>query len=82
MVATGWEMWKKLKFWYMAKKLYDSDYVLNLEYKVKLLQEIADSQKKNIKLLEERKDFWMQKYMQVIGIHTPNDKKTAKIIHM
>lgn len=66
----------------MAKKLYDSDYVLNLEYKVKLLQEIADSQKKNIKLLEERKDFWMQKYMQVIGIHTLNDKNTAKIIHM
>lgn len=62
----------------MAKKLYDYDYVLNLEYKVKLLQEIADSQKKNIKLLEERKDFWMQ----VIGIHTPNDKNTAKIIHM
>ena len=56
--------------------------MLNLEYKVKLLQEIADSQKKNIKLLEERKDFWMQKYMQVIGIHTPNDKNTAKIIHM
>lgn len=66
----------------MAKKLYDYDYVLNLEYKVKLLQEIADSQKKNIKLLEERKDFWMQKYMQVIGIHTSNDKNTAKIIHM
>lgn len=66
----------------MAKKLYDYDYVLNLEYKVKLLQEIADSQKKNIKLLEERKDFWMQKYMKVIGIHTPNDKNTAKIIHM
>lgn len=36
----------------MAKKLYDYDYVLNLEYKVKLLQEIADSQKKNIKLLD------------------------------
>lgn len=34
----------------MAKKLYDYDYVLNLEYEVKLLQEIADSQKKNIKL--------------------------------
>ena len=67
----------------MAKKLYDSDYVLNLEYKVKLLQEIADSQKKNIKLLEERKDFWMQKYMQVIGIHTPKQNtSTAKIIHM
>lgn len=66
----------------MAKKLYDYDYVLNLEYKVKLLQEIADSQKKNIKLLEERKDFWMKKYEQAIGIHTSNDKKTAKIIHM
>ena len=79
----------------MAKKLYDYDYVLNLEYKVKLLQEIADSQKKNIlqeiadsqkkniKLLEERKDFWMQKYMQVIGIHpSEQNSSTAKIIHM
>ena len=74
---------KKVKIWYIAKKLYDYDYVLNLEYKVKLLQEIADSQKKNIKLLEERKDFWMQKYMQVIGIHpSEQNSSTAKIIHM
>lgn len=66
----------------MAKKLYDYDYVLNLEYKVKLLQEISAAQKERITLLEEDRDFWMQKYEQVIGIHTPKQTSTAKIIHM
>ena len=54
----------------MAKKLYDSDYVLNLEYKVKLLQEIADSQKKNIKLLEERKDLFLDAKIYASNWHT------------
>ena len=44
----------------MAKKLYDSDYVLNLEYKVKLLEVTSAAQKERIKMLEEDRDFWIQ----------------------
>lgn len=66
----------------MAKKLYDYDYVLNLEYKVKLLEVTSAAQKERIKMLGEDRDFWMQKYEQVIGIHTPKQTSTAKIIHM
>lgn len=67
----------------MAKKLYDSDYVINLEYKVKLLEVTSAAQKERIKMLEKDRDFWMKKYEQAIGIHTPKQNtSTAKIIHM
>jgi hypothetical protein len=66
----------------MAKKLYDSDYVLNLEYKVKLLEVTSAAQKERIKMLEKDRDFWIQMYRREFGIHTSNDKNTAKIIHM
>ena len=66
----------------MAKKLYDYDYVLNLEYKVKLLEVTSAAQKERIKMLEKDRDFWIQMYRREFGIHTPNDKNTAKIIHM
>lgn len=71
----------------MAKKLYDYDYVLNLEYKVKLLEVTSAAQKERIKMLEEDRDFWIRMFRHEFAIHTPNDKKeqnssTAKIIHM
>ena len=67
----------------MAKKLYDSDYVLNLEYKVKLLEVTSAAQKERIKMLEEDRDFWIRMYRHEFGIHTPKQNtSTAKIIHM
>lgn len=67
----------------MAKKLYDYDYVLNLEYKVKLLEVTSAAQKERIKMLEKDRDFWIQMYRNEFGIHTPKQNtSTAKIIHM
>lgn len=71
----------------MAKKLYDSDYVLNLEYKVKLLEVTSAAQKERIKMLEKDRDFWIQMYRREFGINTSYNKKeqyssSAKIIHM
>ncbi len=67
----------------MAKKLYDYDYVLNLEYKVKLLEVTSAAQKERIKMLEEDRDFWIRMYRHEFGIHTPKQNtSTAKIIHM
>ena len=67
----------------MAKKLYDYEYVLNLEYKVKLLEVTSAAQKERIKMLEKDRDFWIQMYRHEFGIHTPKQNtSTAKIIHM
>ena len=67
----------------MAKKLYDYDYVLNLEYKVKLLEVTSAAQKERIKMLEEDRDFWIRMYRHEFGIHTSeHNSSTAKIIHM
>ena len=67
----------------MAKKLYDYDYVLNLEYKVKLLEVTSAAQKERIKMLEEDRDFWIRMYRHEFGINTPKQNtSTAKIIHM
>ena len=67
----------------MAKKLYDFEYVLNLEYKVKLLEVTSAAQKERIKMLEKDSDFWMQKCNQLLGIDTSeHNSSTAKIIHM
>ena len=68
----------------MAKKLYDYDYVLNLEYKVKLLEVTSAAQKERIKMLEKDRDFWIQMYRRhEFGIHTSeHNSSTAKIIHM
>lgn len=67
----------------MAKKLYDYDYVLNLEYKVKLLEVTSAAQKERIKMLEEDRDFWIRMFRHEFGIHTPKQNtSTAKIIHM
>lgn len=57
----------------MAKKLYDYEYVLNLEYKVKLLEVTSAAQKERIKMLEKNRDFGF-KCLGMNLAYTPQNK--------